>query len=284
LDLKNRTGKFRNESTDEVWDFVVEPYAELLHHGADGDLQDFTIGERAIFRCHPGGEGRPWRLTYIQDEMNFLNGHKEFFFIDKIDAGKNDTAQGAGKLARLTCHQANADQSFVRTQELTIDVDENTRYFRDGKPATFADLKVGLPIQTKTRGTGSGKDRIAWYVFLDVASLQKFSDEQKAVHAKRLRVEGLAGFCDRVDDGTIEVTLFRETGAFAKKLKAGMKVTLAAAGDDRKAAWDPVETWTVTAAKMQGVHGKVTLHLGASLPTGVKPGAVIRLFAPQVFE
>src|SRR5688572_7701933 len=49
LDLKNRTGKFRNESTDEVMSFTVMPYAELLHHAANGDLQDFRVGERAIF-------------------------------------------------------------------------------------------------------------------------------------------------------------------------------------------------------------------------------------------
>ena len=278
LDLKNRTGKFRNESTDEVWDFVVEPYAELLHHGAEGDLQDFTVGERAIFRCHPGAQGQPWRLTYIQSEINFLNGHKEFFFVDKIEGTPT-----SGKRARLTCKQANADQSYVRTPELFIDVDENTKYFRNGEPAAFADLKVGDPIQTKTRGTGKGKDRIATYVFLDVASLQKFGEQQRPIHAQRMRDEGLAGFVDTVDDGTIHLTLFRETGTWAKKLKPGMKVKLAAAGPDRQALHPPVE-FDVAAAKMLGVHGKVSLTVSSAVPTGVKPTAVVRLFAPQVFE
>lgn len=278
LDLKNRTGKFRNEGTDEVWSFVVEPYSELLHHAADGDLQDFTVGERAIFRCHPGGEGQPWRLTYIQDEMNFLNGHKEFFFVDKIDG-----APTAGKKARLTCHQASADQSYVRTKELFIDVDENTKYFRNGEPATFADLKVGDPIQTKTRGTGQGKDRIAWYVFLDVASLRKFSDEQKAVHAQRLHDQGLTGFVDSVNGETIELTLFRETGAWSKKLKPGLTAKLAPTGADRQAVGEPIDV-KITAAKMQGVLCKVTVAALSPPPAGVKPTVVARLFVPQVFE
>src|SRR5262245_30526508 len=50
LDPATRTGKFRFEENDEVMNFVVMPYAELLHHAANGDLQDFIPGERAIFR------------------------------------------------------------------------------------------------------------------------------------------------------------------------------------------------------------------------------------------
>ncbi len=77
LDPKTRTGTFRNESNDEVLSFTIMPYAELLHHGARGDLQDYRVGERAIFRLHENAEGKWVWLTYIQDEMNFLNGHKE---------------------------------------------------------------------------------------------------------------------------------------------------------------------------------------------------------------
>src|SRR5947199_6135912 len=68
LDLKNRTGTFRNESNNEVMPFTVLPYAELLHHAAFGDLRDFQIGERAIFRLHQNEEGKWTWLTYIQDE------------------------------------------------------------------------------------------------------------------------------------------------------------------------------------------------------------------------
>src|ERR1700722_13910825 len=73
LDLKTRTGTFRNEGNDEVQSFTVLPYAELLHHATFGDLQDFRTGERAIFRLHENEDGRWVWLTYIQDEMNFLN-------------------------------------------------------------------------------------------------------------------------------------------------------------------------------------------------------------------
>src|SRR5262249_1002646 len=103
LDLKTRTGTFRNESNDEVPTFTVLPYAELLHHATFGDLQDFRIGERAIFRLHENADGRWTWLTYIQDEMNFLNNHKEYYWVDRIDAGKG----------RIEFTQANADKSFV---------------------------------------------------------------------------------------------------------------------------------------------------------------------------
>jgi hypothetical protein len=63
LDLKTRTGKFRQESTDQVMTFTVMPYAELLHHATNGDLQDFRVGERAIFRLHENEAGEWVWLT-----------------------------------------------------------------------------------------------------------------------------------------------------------------------------------------------------------------------------
>src|SRR4051794_35143438 len=70
VDLEKRTGKFRNEGNDEEIDFIVMPYAELLHHAAHGDLYDYKPGERAIFRLHQNEEGKWVYLTYIQDQMN----------------------------------------------------------------------------------------------------------------------------------------------------------------------------------------------------------------------
>jgi hypothetical protein len=117
LDLKNRTGTFRNESNDEVMSFTVLPYAELLHHAAFGDLQDFKIGERAIFRLHQNEDGKWTWLTYIQDEMNFLYNHKEYYWVDSLDAAK-------GLIAYT---QANADKSFVRGKGLILETDAQTR-------------------------------------------------------------------------------------------------------------------------------------------------------------
>src|SRR5947209_2835976 len=73
IDPKTRTGTFRNEGTDEVMPFTIMPYAELLHHAANGDVQDYRPGERAIFRLHEDENGKWVWLTYIQDEMNMLN-------------------------------------------------------------------------------------------------------------------------------------------------------------------------------------------------------------------
>jgi hypothetical protein len=79
------------------------------------------------------------------------------------------------------------------------------------------------------------------------------------------------------------VTLFRETGAFAKKLKPGMTAKLALTGGDRQAVGEPIDV-KLTAAKMQGVLGKVTITTSAAIPTGMEPTAVIRLIAPSAFE
>src|SRR5262249_48910787 len=104
LDLNTRTGTFRNEGNDEVMPFTVLPYAELLHHASFGDLPDYRIGERAIFRLHENAEGKWVWLTYIQDEMNFLNGHKEYYWVDRVEPATG----------RIEFTQASADKSFVR--------------------------------------------------------------------------------------------------------------------------------------------------------------------------
>lgn len=236
LDLKTRTGSFRKEGGDEVLKFTVLPYAELLHHAANGDLQDFKPGERAIFRLHENEAGEWVYLTYIQDEMNFLFNHKEYYHVDKIDAEKH----------RFEVTDANADKSYVRKTGIPLDVDSATRYWKGGKPAKFEDVKVGDKLRTKTHGNGSGEARIAWEVFLDDESLVQFQTEQKAVHLKRLQEEGLPGYVDAAEGDTVEATLFREGSPLAAKLKAGRKVRLAPAGVDRKPTSEPIAAQVVS--------------------------------------
>ena len=194
--------------------FTVLPYAELLHHAAFGDLQDFRIGERAIFRLHENEAGEWVWLTYIQDEMNMMNSHKEYFYVDAIDA----------EHGRLTCTQANFDQSFVREKGITIETDGETRYWRTGQPAKFTDIKAGDKLRTKTHGIGKGKVRMCWEVFLDDESLLKFQTGQKAVHAKRMADEGAPGYVDKIADRNLDLTLFQEAGEVARQLKAGQQV------------------------------------------------------------
>src|SRR5260221_7825480 len=220
LDLATRTGKFRNESNDQVMSFTVLPYAELLHHAAFGDLQDFRVGTRAIFRLHENEAGDWVWLTYIQDQMNMMNGHKEYFYVDSIDAAKGT----------LTCTQANFDKSFVREKGILISTDAETKYWKDAQPAKFAGIKVGDKIRTETHGVGKGKVQMCWNVFLDDASLLKFQNEQKAVEAKRLQEEGSPGYVDKFDGTSLDLTLFWESGELSHKLKPGMKVRVAPAG------------------------------------------------------
>lgn len=262
LDLATRTGKFRNEGDDAVMNFTVMPYAELLHHAASGDLQDFRVGERAIFRLHENEKGEWVWLTYIQDEMNMLNGHKEYFYVDKIDAAKR----------ALDCTWANFDKSFIRMTNVLIETDGETRFWKAGAPAKFSDIKPGDKLRTKTHGAGSGKRRIAWEVFLDDESLVKFQTEQKAVHATRIAKEGAPGYVDESNGNELKLTLFNEGGDVVKQLKAGKSVRVAPAGVDRKPTATPL-MGKVTAATTKGRECKITLTLSAAeakfQPTGL---------------
>lgn len=253
LDLTTRTGKFRRESNDEVVSFTVMPYAELLHHATLGDLQDFRVGERAIFRLHENDKGEWVLLTYIQDEMNMMNGHKEYFYVDSIDAT-------GGK---LTCTWANFDKSFVREKGVVIETDKETRYWKAGQPAKFSDIKIGDKLRTKTHGVGIDKTRMAWEVFLDDESLLKFQAEQKAVHAKRILDEGAPGYVDEASGTKIVITLFNEGEGQIKRLKQGVAIRIAPAGVDRKPSAELV-SGKVTAIGKNGRQTQVTLELFAS--------------------
>lgn len=268
VDLKSRTGVFRDEGTDTLMPFTVLPYAELLHHATFGDLQDFRIGERAIFRLHENERGQWVWLTYIQDEMNFLNGHKEFYWVDKLDPATG----------RIEFTQANADKSFVRQTGLTLETDANTRYWKAGERAEFADIRVGDKLQTQTHGLGKGKTRMCWHVFLDDVSLQKFQADQKRVHLERMAEEGLPGYVDERDGKEIRMTLFQEAREAAQKLKSGDKVRLAPAGSDRKATAEP-EAGTLTAVKAAGNLFKITVVLDATPRSDWSPAVVARLWA-----
>ncbi len=266
LDLKTRTGTFRNESNDEVMPFTVLPYAELLHHAAFGDLQDFKVGERAIFRLHQNQEGKWVWLTYIQDEMNFLNGHKEYYWVDRLDPVKGE----------IEYTQANADKSFVRAKGLILETDDQTRYWKNGRPAQFADIHVGDKLRAKSHGLGKGKHHRCWEVFLDDVSLEKFQKEQQAVHAKRLAEQGWPGYVDEVGPGQVRLTLFLEGRELARELKPGRGVRVAPAGTDRKGG-KAVEG-TIKEHRTAGHLNQVTIALTATPPEPLVVTGTARLW------
>ena len=266
LDLKTRTGTFRDEGNDQIMPFTVLPYAELLHHAAFGDLRDFKIGERAIFRLHQDAEGKWTWLTYIQDEMNFLNGHKEYYWVDRLDPA-------TGKIEYT---QANTDKSFIRGKELVLETNEQTRFWKNGELVKFADIKIGDKLRTKSHGIGKGKHHRCWEVFLDDASLEKFQKEQQAVHRKRLLEEGWPGYVDEIGGGEVKLTLFQEGRELAKDLKAGMIIRVAPTGMDRMPG--KAISGTIKEQKAFGnLHG-VTIRLMSEPPEALKKTTVARLW------
>ena len=266
MDLPSRSGVFRKEGTDELMTFKVLPYAELLHHAAFGDLQDFRVGERAIFRMHEDAAGTWTWLTYIQDEMNMMHGHKEFFHVDAIDAASG----------KITCTQGSADKSYIREKGITLETETATHYWKDGKATAFADIKLGDKLRTQTHGMGKGKVRMCWEVFLDEASLLKFQATQRAVHAKRMTEEGAPGYVDKVTGPQVELTLFQESGDVGRQLREGSPIRLAGAGQDRKAMGESA-AGKVKAVKFAGNLCKVTVELEQAA-TALSPKQVARLW------
>jgi hypothetical protein len=118
--------------------------------------------------------------------------------------------------------------------------------------------------------------QVCWEVFLDDESLLKFQNEQKEIHAQRIAEFGAPGYVDKTAVRDLELTLFQESGDVSRKLKAGQKVSVAPAGVDR-AATAPALTGTVSAAKMAGNLGKVTVTLDTD-PAGFQAAGLARLW------
>jgi hypothetical protein len=250
VDLETRTGTFRAEKEDKIYPFAVMPYAEMLHHATRGDLSDFKIGERAIFRLHVNDKEEWYWLTYIQDEMNMLNGHKEFYCVDSLDSDSG----------RIGFTWAKADLSFIREQGLFLQTKTETRYWKAGKPAQFSDIKLGDRLRAKTHGIGKGEVRVCWEVFLDQESLDQFQAEQIAVHNQRIEQEGAPGYVNVVEGSTLELSLFDEGQSLFKQFKTAGQIQIAPAGEHRKPTREPL-AGTIVAINQKGRSCTITLKL-----------------------
>jgi hypothetical protein len=253
IDPATRTGKFRNESDDKVMPFTIMPYAELLHHATLGDVQDFLPGERAIFRLHEDDKGEWTWLTYIQDEMNMMNGHKEFYHVTAIDPAKGT----------INCDWPTADGALMREKDLILESTPETRFWKNAQPATFSDIKVGDLVRERSHGIGQGKHRVAWDIFMDQASLDAFQAKQKAVHLERMKTQGAPSYVDQTSGTSVSLTMFPEGSEITKDLKAGQTVKIAPAGVDRNPPAKAVAA-TVTEAKTVGRYLTLTFGVDGS--------------------
>jgi len=267
LNLADRTGKFRRESNGEIVEFSVMPYAELVRYVSLGDLQDFRVGERAVFRIHENEPGRKLWLTCIQDELNVMSVHEEYLVVGKIDSD--------GK--RLLCKQEKLDQSYVREEGIIVQANRETRYWKLGKPAKFSDIKIGQTLRTKTHGVRKGKVLVAREIFLDDQSLLKLQLEQEEKHVARMLKDGAPGYIDKVETEQITLTLFYEGEEQIKQLKPGSEVRISPAAIDRKATAEPI-TGSVTTLEMRGRSCRVVIAARAST-TMFKPTSLARLWA-----
>jgi hypothetical protein len=164
----------------------------------------------------------------------------------------------------------------VREKGIHLETDGATRYWKEGKPAQFSDIKVGDALRTKTHGIGKGKVQVCWEVFLDDVSLEKFRDEQKAVHAQRMIAEGAPGYVDEAAGQTVKLTLFQESGEVAHALKTGDRVSIAPTGVDRIPTMKAVPG-KVESVQFVGTVSKVALTMDAPV-SGFEPKEVARLW------
>lgn len=284
-DPATRTGTFKTSTDGSIRSFTALPHVLCQHHGALGDMNDYRIGERLRFMLHEGEDGQWNRLGLVAEELEELIAHDEPYFVDKLDADKGI----------LICTRRNRAGDKIVWPGMVIATDQDTRYWREGKPdAKFADLTVGMPLFIKTHGGTGLLERTAWEVLMDQASVEHFKTEQMQALKQRLTTEGLPGYIDSASEKEVRLTLFPEvmsvilgqtSGAKAapaqRALKAKQSVRLAVAGPDRAARGDRV-TGNVTLLRPFIKNGnyicEVSIALEAPAPADFKPAAVARVW------
>ena len=117
---------------------------------------------------------------------------------------------------------------------------------------------------------------MAWEIFLDDESLNKFKTEQKAVHAQRIIKEGAPGYVDEANGSKLVLTLFNEGEDQVNLLKKGSLIKVASAGIDRKASAESIAGKVVSLLKM-GKQTQVTLELEKP-GDSFKPTSLARLW------
>ena len=55
------------------------------------------------------------------------------------------------------------DEVSILEKDILLETDADTRYWKEGRPAKFADVQIGDKLRTKTHGAGKGARRIEGY-------------------------------------------------------------------------------------------------------------------------
>lgn len=217
IDYKTRIGQFRSMKDGSLIEATILPHAEILHNGADGNLQDFKKYEHVIVRLHPNSKGQ-WKLaSYVKGDIKHQHSHKQYWEVKSID-------EKTGKVEGLI-HGHKGIKGPI-----TFFVDKNTKYWLAGQEVKADQLKVGSRVKTRTHCSENGTSRIAWDVILDDHSLESlFLKPQVSKMLQQEKELGVPAYVNAIENNSVTFTIFREPAKRYKNLKKGSSVDASSA-------------------------------------------------------
>lgn len=146
IDAAGTGGKFLTEITGEPVAFTLLEKPPIKALGKPAKLADLPLGQRYRFHAYQDGAGKFTLVGEIRDHYSHMAANYETYRITSIVRLPVDRKPGVLHVARQIPKVKDYNGDMKRAPDFgacELSVDAETRIFRDGKPATFADLKVG---------------------------------------------------------------------------------------------------------------------------------------------
>ena len=277
------------------WDLPLAakmlPFGSIYYHGAPAALEDIPLGTHLhglFYLKDPDDRSSPlegWhrrttpekdftRCFRLEDDFSHYARNGFTWKVDSVDLNELKL------VATLTTSEKQGSQA-------TFDLSRSTRMWKGHGIGQLDDLKAGEEVQfniTWATLYGPGRIRELW---LDEASRRLAKAHQRDKHIEHVRLRGLPGWVDEVDNQRriVTITLFGGIDSeLLESVKKGSSAGLAVAMESL-ATYDPVNdrksgpVLEVVSAKSEPGSSGIQIQVQPSLLLeGYRPGHIVRVY------
>ena len=198
LDYVHHAGVLRDDSSGDLVDFTMPPFAGVRYVGAQADLRDLPLGIHFTFLLLQDESGAFTTVIDMFDDVTDLVSRNASYRLDEAKVGD-------GMLMVSVMDPAQQGTANARQK---LQVDARTRVWKDGKQIACGELIAGdVLLANRAAHTTKGLEPCA-DIWVGAETLRKASEGQRARQRDFLRLRGLPGWVDSADTTQIVVTLF----------------------------------------------------------------------------
>ncbi len=287
IDDAQRSGQFRPDNSAEPVNFKLTPLGAVMHRKADAELGDIPLGTRCLFYLYQDEKGAFTQAAQITDEFTYLAHNSITHRIEELKLAENKLIA-----ARQLPPAKNYHDEMIKTPAIgrsEIAFDDQTRVWKDSKPAKLSDLTIGDELLVNFTGR-TAKNRGRCTDIWAGAETHAFAAEQQ--RKKRLAFileHGAPALIDTVEGKKITVLFLSGLRKDLVTLVEGDPkkaiVYTALTDKDLRAQGPAAEKMNVNTRTQDtntfgcyGSSGVRWILEAAKLPDGYQVGQIVRIF------